>query len=108
MCGAVASCCAAPAAGLLRQAAVFPTSEGGNGVPVQLARSALLGVIATAEAAGNEWAQDQLSTGSVMGAAIANLEAHADDTIPPCVSIDTLLWQFLPHAFPDLLPMNEA
>ena len=45
---------------------------------------------------------------SVMGAAIANLEAHADDTIPPCVSIDTLLWQFLPHAFPDLLPMNEA
>jgi len=94
--------------GLLRQAAVFPTSEGGNGVPVQLARSALLEVVATAEAAGNEWAQDQLSAGSVMGAAIANLEAHADDTIPPCVSIDTLLWQFVPHAFPDLLPMNEA
>eukprot|EP01043_Picozoa_sp_COSAG02_P043693 COSAG02_NODE_3830_length_6175_cov_4.789993_4_plen_1283_part_00 len=82
--------------------------ESGSGVPIQLARSALLEVIATAEEAGNEWAQDQSSAGSVMDAVIANLEAHADDTIPPCVSIDTLLWQFVPHAFPDLLPMNEA
>eukprot|EP01043_Picozoa_sp_COSAG02_P041788 COSAG02_NODE_3496_length_6655_cov_3.090909_1_plen_1304_part_00 len=82
--------------------------ESGNGVPVQLARSALSDVIAAAEAAGNEWAQGQSSAGSVMDAVIANLEMHADDTIPKCVSIDTLLWQFVPHAFPDLLPMNDA
>ena len=82
--------------------------EGGNGVPVQLARSALSEVIAAAEAAGAEWALDQSSAGSVMDTVIANLETHADDTIPPCVSIDTLLWQFVPHAFPDLLPMDEA
>lgn len=81
----------------------YQPGESGNGVPVEQARDALREVVAAAEAAGQPWAQGQSSAGSVIESAIAQLDKHADATMPPCVSIDKLLWLFVPHAFPELL-----